>query len=113
FEPLRARFNRPIGISSFFRSAELNKKIGGSSRSQHCSPDGQAAMDIDADIFGGIENREIFEFIRDELPFDQLIWEFGDGSNPDWVHVSLKSTDNRKQILKAVKHGSKTLYLRY
>ena len=109
FEPLRAFMgNKPIAITSFFRSEKLNKKIGGSSRSQHCKGE---AMDIDADVFGGMTNSEIFHCIKDNLEFDQMIWEFGDDENPDWVHVSYCSDGkNRNRILKAKKEGKKTVY---
>jgi zinc D-Ala-D-Ala carboxypeptidase len=98
FEPLRAWYGKPIGISSFYRSPELNKAIGGSKTSQHMK--GQA-IDIDADIFNnGISNREIYLWILKNLDFDQLIWEYGDDQNPAWVHVSYVSRSrNRKQIL--------------
>lgn len=98
FEPIRKHFNTPIGISSFYRSPELNKKMGGSKTSQHMTGE---AIDIDADIFGGVTNSEIFEFVKANLEFDQLIWEYGNDKNPAWVHVSLKRTGkNRKQILR-------------
>ena len=98
FEPLRAWYGKPIGISSFYRSPELNKAIGGSKTSQHMK--GQA-IDIDADIFNnGISNSEIYLWILKNLDFDQLIWEYGDDQNPAWVHVSYVSRSrNRKQIL--------------
>jgi hypothetical protein len=98
FEPLRNHFKRPIGISSFYRCELLNKKIGGAKNSQHTTGE---AIDIDADIFGDLTNKIIYDWIKDNLEFDQLIWEFGDKNNPAWVHVSLKRNGkNRKQILK-------------
>jgi hypothetical protein len=98
----------PILISSGYRSKELNTAIGGSLTSQHCQGE---AIDIDMDGAGTISNADVFNYIKDELNFDQLIWEFGDLKNPDWVHVSYESTGKqRKQILKAVKVGGKTLY---
>ncbi|PCI94912.1 MAG: hypothetical protein COB15_12725 [Flavobacteriales bacterium] len=101
FEPLRAHFDQPIRVNSFFRSAALNKAIGGSRTSQHCS--GEA---IDIDATNGVTNKQLFDYIKDNLDFDQLIWEFGTDKNPDWVHVSYTETRaNRKQILKAVKDG--------
>ena len=101
FEKVRGKFNCPIAISSFFRCTKLNKAIGGSSSSQHCKGE---AMDLDADVFGITTNKRIFDFIRKNLEFDQLIWEFGTDNNPDWVHVSLKKNGyNKKQILQAVK----------
>tara|TARA_Y100000004_G_scaffold52507_1_gene58252 strand:+ start:1769 stop:2224 length:456 start_codon:yes stop_codon:yes gene_type:complete len=107
FEPLRAYVGGPIKINSFFRSPELNKAIGGSGKSQHCH--GQA-IDID-DTFGRCTNAEMFEFIKKHLDFDQIIWEFGDEDNPDWVHVSYVSPDqNRNRCLQAYKENGKTNY---
>lgn len=107
FERVREHFKVPIGISSFFRSYDLNKAIGGSTSSQHCKGE---AIDIDADIFGGVTNKQIFDYIANNLDFDQILWEFGDSKNPDWVHVSLVIGLNRRQILKAYKSGGKTIY---
>lgn len=107
FEPLRVWVGGPIKINSFFRSPELNKAIGGSGKSQHCH--GQA-IDLD-DTFGKATNAEMYEFIKKNLDFDQMIWEFGDDENPDWVHVSYVSPDqNRKRCLKAYKKSGKTNY---
>jgi len=107
FEPLRAYVGGPIKINSFFRSPELNKAIGGSTKSQHCH--GQA-IDLD-DTFGRCTNAEMFKFIKEHLDFDQIIWEFGNDENPDWVHVSYVSPDqNRKRCLKAYKENGKTNY---
>jgi len=107
FEPLREWVGGPIRINSFFRGSELNKAIGGSTSSQHCK--GQA-MDIDD---GGCNktNAEMYKFIKDELEFDQMIWEFGDDDNPNWVHISYVSGGkNRNKCLKAYKHSNKTKY---
>jgi len=107
FEPLRMWVGGPIKINSFFRSPELNKAIGGSSKSQHCH--GQA-IDID-DTFGRATNAEMFNFIKENLDFDQMIWEFGDNENPNWVHVSYVSpTENRRRCLKAYKENKITKY---
>jgi len=100
FEPVREHFGVPIGITSFFRSKELNEALRGSATSSHCKGE---AIDIDADVFGKITNKEIFMYIWENLEFDQLIWEFGDADNPAWVHVSFRKGNNRKQIKKAVK----------
>jgi zinc D-Ala-D-Ala carboxypeptidase len=112
FEPIREHFKVPIHISSGYRSAALNKKIGGSLTSQHCSGE---AIDIDMDgSASGVTNKQVFDFIKQHLNFDQMIWEFGTDSNPDWVHVSYESTGKqRKQVLKAVKQGGKTSYVPY
>ena len=107
FEPLRSWVGGPIKINSFYRSPELNKAIGGSSKSQHCK--GQA-MDID-DGYGRATNAEMYEFIKEHLDFDQLIWEFGDDDNPNWLHVSyVDPVNNRKRCLKAYKENKITKY---
>ena len=111
FEKVREHFDTPIYISSFFRSSKLNTKLKGSSTSQHCANVG-AAMDIDSDVYKGVTNSEIFNYILENLNFDQLIWEFGNDENPDWVHVSYVSDLlNRKEVLKAYKDkDNKTIY---
>jgi hypothetical protein len=110
FQPIRKHFGKPIHISSGYRSDALNKAIGGSKTSQHCKGE---AIDIDMDGTS-ITNAQIFNYIKDNLNFDQLIWEFGTASNPDWVHVSYESTGKqRKQILKALKVNGKTSYAPY
>lgn len=107
FQPIRDHFGKPIHISSGYRSNALNRAIGGAASSQHCSGE---AIDIDMDGTD-ITNAQIFEFIKDNLEFDQLIWEFGNKINPDWVHVSYESTGKqRKQILIAKKVLTKTIY---
>jgi hypothetical protein len=110
FQPIRDHFGVPIRISSGYRSAALNKAIGGASSSQHCQGE---AIDIDMDGTT-VTNAQIFNYIKDNLNFDQLIWEFGTDTNPDWVHVSYDSAGKqRKQILKAIKKGGATSYLPY
>ena len=106
FEPLREWANEPIRVNSFYRSIDLNDAIKGSRTSQHTK--GQA---IDIDATGMKTNAELFNYIKDELDFDQLIWEFGDDENPDWIHVSYVGPGgNRKAVLKAIKKGKKTTY---
>ena len=107
FEPLRNKFNEPIYISSFYRSPELNKAIGGSTSSQHCKGE---AIDID-DVYSKASNADFFNYIKDKLEFDQLIWEFGDDENPAWVHVSYNLGKNRMRVLKAVKENGRTKYI--
>jgi hypothetical protein len=110
FEPIRNHFRVPIIISSGYRSKELNTEIGGSLTSQHCTGE---AIDIDMDgTPNGVTNKMIFDYIRENLNFDQLIYEFGTAENPDWVHVSYESSGKqRKQVLKATKNAGKTVYL--
>ena len=108
FQPLRDHFGVPIYVSSGYRSPKLNTAIGGSRTSQHCSG---RALDLDADVFGKVTNAEIFHYIKDCLDFDQLIWEFGDDTNPDWVHVSYKSpTENKGRVMRAAKDEVGTYY---
>ena len=106
FEPIREHFKKPIFVSSMFRGIPLNNAIGGSITSQHCS--GQA-MDIDMGK-NKPTNAEVFNYIKKELKFDQLIWEFGTDKEPDWLHVSFNTTKNRAQILKAKKENGRTIY---
>ena len=111
FEPLREWVGGPIKINSFYRSVALNEAIGGSSKSQHCCKGGSSAIDID-DIYGHKTNKEMFEWVKENLDFDQMIWEFGNEDNPDWVHISYVSEDkNRNRILKAVRDDGKTKYI--
>jgi hypothetical protein len=112
FEPVRLHFECPIHISSGYRSAELNRCVGGSLTSQHCTGE---AIDIDMDGSpSGVTNKMVFDYIKDNLVFDQIIYEFGDSKNPDWVHVSYESTGKqRKQVLKAVRVNGKTTYQNY
>ena len=100
FEPLREWVGGPIKINSFFRSPELNTAIGGSKTSQHCK--GQA-LDKD-DVYGYKTNAEMYTWVKENLNFDQMIWEFGTDMNPNWVHISYVSEeDNRNRCLKAYK----------
>jgi hypothetical protein len=108
FQPLRDTFKTPIYVSSGYRSKELNVAIGGSTRSQHIQG---RALDLDADVFGGCTNGEIFRWILNNLAFDQLIWEFGDSDNPDWVHVSyVRDGLNRGRCLKACRDEKGKVY---
>lgn len=111
FEPLREWVGQPIRINSMFRSEALNTAIGGSKTSQHCANNG-AAIDIDDD-YCSKTNLEMFDYIKDNLEWDQLIFEFGTVENPDWVHVSYKSSGNRKQVLRAVRIDGRTKYVPY
>lgn len=102
-QPMRDHFG-PLFISSGYRSPELNKLIGGSKTSQHMK--GQAA-----DIDSPTRNKEYFDYIRGNLPFDQLIWEFGTDDLPNWVHVSYDVSKNRGMILKAFRDDSGVHYV--
>ena len=108
FEPLREWVGGPIKINSFFRGEPVNTAIGGSTRSQHMK--GQA-IDID-DTFGHKTNAEMYHYIKDNLDFDQMIWEFGTDKNPNWLHISWVShRPNRKKLTIAKKVNGRTKYI--
>jgi len=107
FEPLREWAGHPISVNSFFRSPELCIKLKSKATSQHTK--GQA---IDIDSLGDKSNAELFYYIKENLNFDQLIWEFGDDENPDWIHISFVNVNtNRGNVLKAIKKNKKTQYI--
>lgn len=95
FEPLRKWYGKPIKVNSFFRCSELNTAVKGAKNSQHTL--GEAI-----DLTGGSkeENKKLFDWAKDNLDYDQLLWEFGDDTGPDWVHISYKRFGNRKQVLR-------------
>lgn len=106
YDPLCDHFKFKIPYSSFFRNSDTNRKVGGSPSSQHML--GQA-IDICPKGKNGISNAELFEYIRkSDLPFDQLIWEYGTSSEPSWVHVSYSSR-NRRQVLKIFREDKKII----
>ena len=108
FELLRVYVGGPIKINSFFRGKSVNTAIGGAKSSQHMK--GQA-MDID-DNYGVVANSDMYHYIKNNLDFDQLIWEFGDDDNPNWLHVSYVSPEkNRNRCLKAYKEQGKSKYM--
>lgn len=94
FDPIREHFGKPIRISSGYRSPILNKKIGGAKNSQHTT--GEA---LDLQGMEGLKNSQIFNYIKNNLDYDQLIWEYGTATEPAWVHVSYRKSGNRKQII--------------
>ncbi len=95
FEPLRLWYAKPIKINSFFRCPELNKLVKGSPTSDH--PKGRA---IDMDTNDRSENKKIYEWCKANLIFDQLIYEYGDDTGPDWVHISFNLGHNRNETLR-------------
>lgn len=112
-DKVREHFDKPIWISSGYRCKALNDATPGSSAtSQHCS--GEAA-DLDQDGRGtGVSNKMVFDYIKDHLNFDQLIYEYGTDANPDWVHVSWESTGKqRKQVLRCTRVNGKPVYAPY
>tara|TARA_B110000459_G_scaffold192023_1_gene228758 strand:+ start:548 stop:1009 length:462 start_codon:yes stop_codon:yes gene_type:complete len=99
FEPLREWVGNPIRVNSMFRSEKLNTALRGSHTSSHLQG---KAMDITS--IDGKTNLEMFHYIKDNLDFDQLIWEYG--TEPKWLHVSYENEkDNRKQVLVIKKRG--------
>tara|TARA_R110002074_G_scaffold284026_1_gene455680 strand:+ start:222 stop:680 length:459 start_codon:yes stop_codon:yes gene_type:complete len=107
FQPCREHFGKPLAVTSGYRSEALNEAINGSKTSQHSKAE---ALDLDADVFGGFSNAELFNYIKDHLDFDQLIWEFGNNNNPAWVHCSYKTRGNRNEVLIAIKTNNQTTY---
>ena len=103
FEPLREWVDAPIKVNSMFRSLELNTALKGSKTSSHMNGE---AMDITSMACGKENcksNLDMFHWIKDNLEFDQLIWEFG--KEPKWLHVSYNKDNNRKQVLVTKKRG--------
>ena len=99
FEPLREWVGEPIRVNSMFRSPELNSALKGATRSSHMK--GQA---FDITSMGGKTNLEMFHYIIENLPFDQLIWEYG--AEPKWLHVSyVNEKENRGQVLVTKRAG--------
>ncbi|MFV0505893.1 MAG: D-Ala-D-Ala carboxypeptidase family metallohydrolase [Bacteroidales bacterium] len=91
-QPAREQLGSAIRVNSGFRCEELNTAIKGAKQSQHRK--GEAA-DLDCK-----NNAKLYNIIKDNLDFDQLIWEKGDDRQPAWVHVSFKASGNRKQLLR-------------
>ena len=108
FEPLREWVGGAVKVKSFFRGLKLNTAIGGARKSQHMKG---KAIDID-DNYGVVANSDMYHYIKNNLDFDQLIWEFGDDDNPNWLHVSYVSPEkNRNRCLKAYKEQGKSKYM--
>lgn len=112
FEPIRKHFGVPIFVSSGYRSSKLNKAIGGTKNSQHLL--GQA-LDLDMDASkSGVTNKMVFDYIKNNLNFDQLIFEYGTKDAPDWVHVSFNPNGKqRNQVLRAKRVAGKPKYQTY
>ena len=104
FEPIRAYVGKPIRINSGFRSLAVNKRVGGASNSQHTKGE---AMDLE------LHDKNLFEWILDNIEFDQAIYEFGNDLQAGWFHISYRKGNNRKQALRAIKVANKTQYIPY
>ena len=109
FEPLREFLRVPVFFSSVFRSSELNKALRGAKGSQHLADNG-AAMDLDADVFGYTTNKDIGDYIRENLEFDQLIYEDWKYNDYAWIHISYNEGKNRNQVLVMKRIGGKATY---
>lgn len=103
FDKVREFVGGPLTCSSFLRVPALNTAIGSTSSSFHCHG---AAIDI-KNISTTKTDAEIFDFIRCELGFSELIWEYGDTTEPAWVHVAYLKGDNRKMVKRALKVNGK------
>ena len=105
-QPVRDHFSRVVSVSSGYRSEALCLAIGSKTTSQHAK--GQAA---DFEIFG-ISNKELADWINENLYYDQLILEYWKESEPNsgWVHCSYNEGNNRRQYLRAYKEDGKTKY---
>lgn len=104
FEPIREHLKKPIKVNSGYRSPAVNKRIGGALTSQHSLGE---AIDLD------LHDRDLFEWIIDNVTFDQLIYEAGNDLAADWFHISYREGHNRKQVLRMVKKGGKSTYIPY
>ena len=102
FEPIREHWGKPIRVNSGYRSPAVNKRIGGALTSQHSLGE---AIDLD------LHDRDLFEWIIDNVVFDQLIAEFPSAGKASWFHISFREGRNRKQVLVAIKKAGKTTYL--
>lgn len=94
FEPLREWYGKPLKINSFYRCKALNTAVGGSSTSDHMQ-----GMSIDIDAGSKEENLKLFNWLKDNVKYKQLIHEYGDKTGPDWVHVSYDENNLKQQVL--------------
>jgi hypothetical protein len=104
FEPIREHLGKPIRVNSGYRSPAVNKRIGGALTSQHSLGE---AIDLD------LHDRDLFDWIIDNVEYDQLIAEFPSQGKASWFHISYREGRNRKQVLVATKQKGKTIYLPY
>ena len=112
FQPTREHFGCPIFVSSGYRSEALNEAIGGSKKSLN-----SWGMALDLDMDGKsktVSNADIFNFIKDNLEYTELIWEFGNKDKPDWVHVAIaKGREQEKNTKIAYREDGKTKYKKW
>jgi len=110
FEKVRAGLgNNPIYISCGYRGAAVNAKTKEASKtSYHCFG---KALDLDADVFGKVTNKQIFDYVRANCEYAELIWEYGTTSQPDWVHVAFDKGKNVKETLRCMSVNGKPKYI--
>ncbi len=107
FQPVRDHFGVPIMVTSGYRSQELNRLIRGAKSSDHLTG---KALDLDADVFGGVSNADIFYYVLNNLPFSKLIWEFGSKHNPSWVHISYDKDNLAGNVFVATSVNGRSFY---
>jgi hypothetical protein len=95
FEPLRKWYGKPIKVNSFFRCKALNDAVGSKDTSYH-----RLGMAIDMTAGSKEENKKLYNYIKDNLEFSELIWEYGNDVGPDWVHVAYNKNNIAKKILR-------------
>lgn len=107
FEPIRAHYGKPINVTSFFRGDELNKAVPGSSKtSQHCQGE---AIDFVCENM-----KDLIEWIRKNIEFDQLIYEYGTDDSPAWIHISYtEQRPNRQHVLRVKLVNNKQYWSNY
>lgn len=108
-QPIRSQFDKPLIISSGFRCAQLCIEIGSSIDSEHCADKKSAAADFE---IPGVDNKELAEWIKSNLEYNQLILEFYREGEPSsgWVHCSYSTDLNKKQSLIAYRQDNKVQY---
>lgn len=108
YDKIYEKFNGNVKLTSVFRNGPVNKKVGGSSTSQHRF--GQA---LDIQGTNGVTNKQIFKYVKENLDYHQIIWEFGSTTEPNWVHVGYKPSGNRKTNTRAKKVNGSTKYVTF
>ncbi|WP_404987214.1 D-Ala-D-Ala carboxypeptidase family metallohydrolase [Chryseobacterium sp. M5] len=109
YDKIYEKFNGKVKLTSVFRSEKVNKKVGGSSTSQHRY--GQA---LDIQGTNGVTNKQIFKYVKENLNYHQIIWEYGSASEPNWVHVGCKPVGNQKKNTRAIRGANgKTQYINF
>lgn len=108
YDKIYEEFNGKVKLTSVFRSEKVNKKVGGSSTSQHRY--GQA---LDIQGKDGVTNKSIFKYVKENLDYHQIIWEYGYTSEPNWVHVGYKPSGNKKINTRAKTVNKKTVYVTF